>query len=169
MPAPKMSSDDILALPPRLPEVEQWRDEPVSLLPAALYALADLPDAAADLVRLQDACEAKCDTHHRGECVRPPPDGAWNFAGQTMEAVVRHHLELAKGRQFDPLHFVVVVAASGGDDVVLFVTLDADDEQEECVPDAFWVKAEDAGLCFMNMVIGSADWHEQKAQHALKK
>ncbi|EOD47412.1 hypothetical protein GTA08_BOTSDO01951 [Neofusicoccum parvum] len=158
-----MSLDDALALPPKLPEVEHWRDEPSSLLPAALYSLADLPDA--DLVKLQDACESKCDTHRRGECVKPPP--RWNFAGAKLDAVVKHHVEMAKTRQFDPLHFVVVAPPRFAEDGVLFVTLDSD--EDECVPDAFWVKSDEAGLCFMNILIGSSDWQAEKDHHALKK
>ena len=165
-----MSLDtDVLALPPQMPEVEHWRDEPVSLLPAALYTLTPIQDAA-ELIRLQDACESKCDTYSRGECIRPPPEGHWNFAGQKLEAGIRHHVELSKGYQYNPLHFFVAASgvgpAAGG--AVLFVTLDADEEEEGCTPDAFWVKAEDAGFCFMNMVIGSADWQELKEKHALK-
>ncbi|OJD33962.1 amino acid permease protein [Diplodia corticola] len=165
-----MSTDaDVLALPQQLPEVEHWRDEPVSLLPAALYTLTPLVDST-ELIRLQDMCESKCDTYSRGECIRPPPDGRWNFSGQKLDAVVRHHVELAKGYQFNPLHFFVAVPGAGpaAEGAVLFVTLDADDEAEGCVPDAFWVKAEDAGFCFMNMVIGNSDWYELKGKHALK-
>lgn len=158
-----MSVDDVLALPPKVPEVGHWREEPSPLLPAALYSLADFSEA--DLVQLQDVCESKCDTHRRGECVKPPE--RWKFAGQKLDAIVEHHIELAKGRQFDPLHFVVAPSTTWVTDGVLFVTLDSD--EEECVPDLFWVKADEAGLCFINILIGNSDWHGEKDNHALKK
>ncbi|KAH7057026.1 hypothetical protein B0J12DRAFT_401523 [Macrophomina phaseolina] len=158
-----MSSDAAFALPPKLPEVELWRDEPTPLLPAALYSLTDLSDA--DLVQVQDVCESKCDTHRRGECVKPPE--RWNFAGQNLHAIIMRHIELAKDRQFDPLHFIVTPSNAWATEGVLFVALDSD--EDECVPDAFWVKADESGVCFMNILIGSSDWHGEKDNHALKK
>lgn len=157
-------SSDALILPSKLPEVEHWRDEPASLLPAALYSLVDLPDA--DLVQLQDACESQCNAYRRGECIRPAL--RWNFAGKKLEAIIKHHIEVSQTLQFDPLHFVV--AAPGSEwakDGVLFVTLDSD--EDECVPDFFWVKADEAGLCLVNIIIGTSYWDEEKKKYALAK
>ncbi|KAF2135888.1 uncharacterized protein K452DRAFT_157731 [Aplosporella prunicola CBS 121167] len=150
-----------LALPPKAPEVEHWRDEPFALLPVALYSIVDLSDS--DLVELQDVCESKCESN-RGECVRPPTK--WKFVGDNLSAVFRYHVELAESREFDPTHFIVAVHTNWNSEGVLLITLDSD--EEECTTDSFWIKAEDAGQAYVDVLIGKFEWPEQKQKLAIK-
>ncbi|KAK8182216.1 hypothetical protein BC567DRAFT_60001 [Phyllosticta citribraziliensis] len=154
---------DILALPHKVgPEVGKWRDE-LPLLPAALYTLFDI--SAADLVRLQEACEEQCEIHRRGDCVKPPAHS--NFSGRDLTAIVNHHLQLAESKEFDPTLFIVAVGQDWESRGVLLVTLDSDGEQDDCQPDKFWVKATRSGGCFVTISIGESDWQKAKRAFAV--
>ncbi|KAF2091952.1 hypothetical protein K490DRAFT_61399 [Saccharata proteae CBS 121410] len=146
------------SLPSKAPEVERWRDEPMQLLPVALYTICDLSDE--ELVQLQDICEAKCEANARGDCVRPAP--RWKFAGENLKAIFNYHVQLAESRQFDPTHFIAALDPSWKTSV-LFVTLD--DEGDECTTDKYWIKTDEAGMAFVNILIGHSDWWEQKEEH----
>ncbi|KAK8189889.1 hypothetical protein HDK77DRAFT_234266 [Phyllosticta capitalensis] len=155
-------SNDILALPHKVPEVEKWRDEP-NLLPAALYTLFDISND--DFIRLQEACEMECEIHRRGDCVKPPP----KFSFPDLKSIMEYHLQLAEAKQFDPTLFIVAVDKSWEAEGVLLVTLDFDDDQVDCISDKFWVQANKSGSCFVNISIGESDWQKAKQSFAISK
>jgi hypothetical protein len=134
--------------------------------PVALYTLVDITDA--ELQELRQVCESACEPPDSGANVRLPPQA--KFIGEPLRAVFDSHLELGRGNVFDPTHFIVAVDKNWRANGVLLVTLDDEDEDEDEEPkvDSFRIKAEDSGLCIVNIQIGNSDWSEEKESYAIE-
>ncbi|KAI1084531.1 hypothetical protein F5B20DRAFT_522058 [Whalleya microplaca] len=153
-----MSDNPDLSLPAKAPSMARYHDDPMTLHPAALYALVDLTDA--EFGDLERECEAGCiDTGNEpGTSVRLAPRP--RFVGQPLRAVFDYHLELGTQNTFEPRYFVAAVEKDWQTKGVILVTLD--DDELDCNVDSFRIKAVDAGLSVVNLQIGNSSWVEEK-------
>lgn len=144
----------------------RFHNEPMGLLPTALYTLIDL--SSEDLQRIQQACESECvaNGNEPNSSVRIAPQPT--FAGQPLQAVLDYHTELSSRAplEFNPHNFITVTDEDWQTKGVLLVTLDDDDL--ECNTDSFYIKAADAGLSVLNILVGNSDWTEQKENYELQ-
>ncbi|KAB2572014.1 hypothetical protein DBV05_g9314 [Lasiodiplodia theobromae] len=160
-----MTTPPDLSLPPTAP-VERYRDEPMSLLPTALYTLVELSDAELD--ELQRECESEIPDATPGDNVRRPADTQARFVGSPLRAVYDYHLELGPLHTFDPIYFIVATNKEWKTRGVLLVTLDDGNVDEPgCKTDSFFIKAGDAGLTVSNLQIGNSDWFEEKESYEI--
>lgn len=65
-----MASQSDLSLPDRVPEMEQYHDTEMKLLPFALYTLCNLKEPGLDQLRV--ACQSECDLNDNEEKVLLP-------------------------------------------------------------------------------------------------
>lgn len=150
-----------LTLPPTAP-VTRYHEEPMSLLPAALYTLVDLSDN--DLRELQRVCESGCPDSQPGDNVRLSPQP--RFVGRSLHAVYESHVELGEQREYDPIYFIVAIHEDWRQNGVLLVALDDGDLQ--CKTDSFVIKASDCGPTIVNLQIGNSEWEAEKESYGIK-
>lgn len=160
-----MATPPYLSLPPTAP-VERYRNEPMSLLPTALYTLVELSDG--ELHELQRQCESEIPDATPGDNVRLPADTQARFIGSPLRAVYDHHLELGSRHTFDPIYFIVATDKEWKTKGVLLVTLDDGNFDEAgCSTDSFFIKAAEAGLTVSNLQVGNSDWPEEKESYEM--
>ena len=145
-----MAEEPDLTLPERVPEMEQYRKKPMELLPFAFYALCNL-DA-----EQMEACRRLCATGIDDDTIKLPPRA--HFQGQPLRSIVKYHVELGAGGEFDRKYLIFVVYPDSH--TVILVTLD--DSDLECKPDLFWENIDQSGTTLVNLQIANTDWFEAK-------
>lgn len=149
-----MAEQPDLTLPERIPEMAQYHDKPMDLLPFAFYTLCEIDDEKLEAYRLI------CTTDTQDKNVKFPPQ--YKFVDEPLQSVVDHHLELGKEGEFDAQYFAVCVYADSW--TVVIVTLD--DEDLQCEPDLMWMGMDQVGSALVNMQIANIDFHEFKEESA---
>ena len=118
-----MAQHPDLTLPDSVPEMEQYHCEPGLSLPFAFYTFCKLESQKFEEYR------QICETNHGQNIVKLPPQAY--FVGGSLRSILRYHVQLARGREFDPTYFIICIYRDSTSVVV--VTLDDDDL--ECKPD----------------------------------
>jgi hypothetical protein len=153
-----MGDQPDLALPDRVPEMEQYHDSPERVIPFALYTLCDLDEATFERHRRLccTGCDPDDDEDYSSVRFAPRP----RFVGESLRRIVDYHVELGRGGEFDPTYFIVCVYPESTSVVV--VTLD--DDELECKPDLLWIKMDQSGLLCVNLQISNTDWAEAQEE-----
>lgn len=146
-------SDIDITLPSRVPEMSRYHTIATGLKPFALYILSPHPLDLPDLLKTTNSL---CP---RPDYVKAAPKTIFK---NSLKEVVNYHLTLS---QFDPRYFLAVTTEDWREKGILVVTLDDDDL--DCEPDFFRVKAEDAGILLVNLQIGNTDWFEARENYSL--
>ncbi|KAF1348207.1 hypothetical protein BDV97DRAFT_400367 [Delphinella strobiligena] len=143
-----------LTLPSRVPEISHYHTIPTKLNPFAIYNLSP----STDLQNILEATNSLCPR----SCISAAPSA---FPNDSLSSIIKHHLTLPSD-QFDPRYFLAVTSEDWREEGILVVTLD--DDELECRPDAFRVKAQDAGLLLLNLQVGNTDWGEAKENYEIR-
>ena len=146
-----MSSLD-LSLPSKSP-TESYHDQSHSFDKIAVYTLVDLDED--DINALINFIQNDDETLENVTCLPPK----YNFTDGSLRDVYGYHLKLDKQRSLHPTLLIVAHHQDYEKNGVLLVNLDTD---LECSVDICRLKASDAVLVAVNLMIANTDWEEVK-------
>lgn len=150
----KMSNIDI-TLPSRVPEMSRYHTIGTGLKPFAIYILSSNTNTPS----LPDLLKTTNSLCPRPDYVKAPPKTIFK---NSLKEVINYHLTLS---QFDPRYLLAVTTEDWRERGIQVVTLD--DDELDCKPDLFRIKAEDSGILLVNLQIGNTDWFEAKENYSL--